>query len=102
MDLSGKVALVTGSGAGLGRSYALRLASMGAAVLINDPGKDKAGKSLADSVVEEIKAKGGKAAANKDLVTKDLSSAEAIVKSALAAFGRLDIIINNAGVLRDA
>lgn len=102
IDLSGRVALVTGAGAGLGRAYALQLASLGAAVLVNDPGTDKAtGKPSADGVVAEIKAAGGQAVANKDPVTKDLTSAEAIVQAAIAAFGKLDIIVNNAGILRD-
>eukprot|EP00928_Gymnodinium_smaydae_P048832 TRINITY_DN32701_c0_g1_i1.p1 TRINITY_DN32701_c0_g1~~TRINITY_DN32701_c0_g1_i1.p1 ORF type:complete len:316 (+),score=79.28 TRINITY_DN32701_c0_g1_i1:57-950(+) len=101
LDLSGKVALITGAGAGLGRAYALQLASQGAAVLVNDPGKDKQGASLADAVVEEIKAKGGQAAANKDYVTKDMADAERIVKSVIEAFGRIDIIVNNAGILQD-
>lgn len=102
IDLHGRVALVTGAGAGLGRAYALQLASLGAAVLVNDPGKDKTtGLSVADAVVAEIEAAGGKAAADKNFITKDVSSAEAIVQSAIKAFGKLDIIVNNAGILRD-
>lgn len=102
LDVSGKVAIVTGAGAGLGRAYALQLASQGASVLINDPGKDKAtGAQLADNVVAEIKAMGGKAAANYGFVTKELADAQNIVQSAIDAFGRLDIIVNNAGILRD-
>lgn len=102
LDLTGKVAIVTGAGAGLGRAYALQLASQGASVLVNDPGKDKAtGAFLAESVAAEILAKGGKAAADKNFVTKNIEDAEKIVKSAVDAFGRLDIIVNNAGILRD-
>jgi len=68
----------------------------------NDPGKDKqSGASLADAVVAEIKAKGGKAAADKNFVTKDMADAEKIVKSAIDAFGKIDIIVNNAGILQD-
>lgn len=97
VDLSGRVALVTGGGAGLGRAYALNLASSGASVVVNDMAKDNA-----ESVVKEIIAMGGKAVANTDAITKDLSSAEAIVQSAIKEFGKIDIIVNNAGVLRDA
>jgi len=102
LDLTGKVAIVTGSGAGLGRAYALQLASQGASILVNDPGKDKeTGALLADKVVAEIKAKGGKAASDYSFVTKDIADAQKIVQRAVDAFGRLDIIVNNAGVLRD-
>jgi len=102
LSLAGKVAIVTGGGAGLGRAYALQLSSQGAAVLINDPGKDKeTGESMADKVVAEITAKGGKAAADYGFVTKEEADAEKIVKSAIDAFGRIDIIVNNAGILQD-
>lgn len=101
-SLAGKVAIVTGGGAGLGRAYALQLASQGASVLVNDPGRDKeTGESLADRVVGEIKAKGGKAAANTNFVTKDEADAQKIVQSAIDAFGGLHIIVNNAGILKD-
>lgn len=100
VDLSGRVALVTGSGSGLGRAYALQLAKLGASVLINDPAAP-AGVSAADTVVAEIEAAGGRAAANRDLVTRDAASGEAIVHAAVQAFGRLDIVVNNAGVLKD-
>lgn len=102
LSLAGKVAIVTGGGAGLGRAYALQLASQGASVLVNDPGRDKeTGNSLADKVVGEIQAMGGKAAANMNFVTKDEADAQAIVKSAVDAFGGLHIIVNNAGILKD-
>lgn len=102
LDLTGKVAIVTGAGAGLGRAYALELASQGASILVNDPGKDKAtGNSLAEAVAAEINAKGGKAAVDKSFVTKELADAQKIVQAAVDAFGRLDIIVNNAGILRD-
>jgi len=98
--LKERVAIVTGAGAGLGRAYALDLVSQGCSVLINDCGK-KDGKQSADLVVEEIIAKGGKAVANYDPVGRDIAIAERIVKQAVDAFGKVDIIINNAGVLRD-
>lgn len=102
LDLSGKVAIVTGAGAGLGRAYALQLASQGAAVLVNDPGMNKqTGSSLADEVAAEILAAGGKAVAEKSFVTKDMADAEKIVQAAVDAFGGLHIIVNNAGILQD-
>jgi len=102
LSLKGKVAIVTGGGAGLGRAYSLQLASQGASVLVNDPGKDKeTGQSLAEKVVGEIKAAGGNAAPNTNFVTKDEADAQKIVQSAIDAFGRLDIIVNNAGILKD-
>jgi multifunctional beta-oxidation protein len=102
LDLTGKVAIVTGAGAGLGRAYALQLASQGAAVLVNDPGKNKeTGASLAEAVAAEIKAKGGKAAADTNFVTKDLADSQKIVKSAVDQFGGVHIIVNNAGILQD-
>lgn len=102
MDLKGRVAVVTGGGAGLGRAYALQLAAQGASVLVNDPGKDKqSGGFLADIVAAEIQAAGGVAAADKHSVTANVEDAEQIVAAAVAAFGRLDIIVNNAGILKD-
>jgi 3-hydroxy-3-methylglutaryl CoA synthase/NAD(P)-dependent dehydrogenase (short-subunit alcohol dehydrogenase family)/putative sterol carrier protein len=101
----GRVAIVTGAGGGLGRIYALELAKRGASVVINDFGgaRDGSGKgssSAADKVVDEIKSFGGKAVANYDNVATP-DGGENIVKTALDAFGRVDILINNAGILRD-
>ena len=102
--LDGKVAIVTGAGGGLGREHALLLASEGAAVVVNDLGGDRTGggkgSSMADKVVDEIKAAGGEAAACYDSVAT-LEGGENIVKSAIDAFGKADILINNAGILRD-
>ncbi|MHB8770149.1 MAG: SDR family NAD(P)-dependent oxidoreductase [Syntrophales bacterium] len=100
-----RVAIVTGAGAGLGRAYALELARRGAKVVVNDYGgpRDGAGKGSstpADKVVEEIKAAGGEAIANYDNVATP-AGGEGVVKTALTAFGKIDILINNAGILRD-
>ena len=101
----GRVAIVTGAGAGLGRAYALELAKRGARVVVNDlgGGRDGSGKGSqkpADEVVEAIKALGGEAVANYDSVAT-AEGGENIVKTALDAFGTVDILINNAGILRD-
>ncbi|KAF0695667.1 Aste57867_13527 [Aphanomyces stellatus] len=94
----GQVAIVTGSGAGLGRAYAHLLAAHGAKVVVNDVGGAKDGAVRpADQVVNEIRAKGGVAVANYDSVTDGAK----VVATALDAFGRVDIVINNAGILRD-
>jgi len=99
-----KVAIVTGAGNGLGRSYALLLASRGAKVVVNDLGggvsgqNDKSAARPADVVVDEIKKAGGVAVANYDSV----EFGDKIVKTAVDAFGTVDIVINNAGILRDA
>jgi len=102
--LDGKVAIVTGAGGGLGRSHAMLLAKEGAAVIVNDLGGSRdgtgAGHSMADKVVDEIKAAGGKAAANYGSVTSD-ADARAMVDQAVKDFGKLDILIANAGILRD-
>ncbi|KAF9888875.1 hypothetical protein FE257_008245 [Aspergillus nanangensis] len=89
-DFKGKVALVTGGGNGLGRSYCLQFAKLGAKVVVND---------LVDPepVVKEIKAMGGEAVGNK----ASCEDGEAVVKSAIDAFGRIDVLVNNAGILRD-
>lgn len=101
----GRVAIVTGAGAGLGRAYALELAKRGAKVVVNDFGgaRDGAGtgsSSPADRVVAEIRAAGGEAVANYDNVATP-EGGENIVKAAVAFFGKVDILINNAGILRD-
>ena len=100
-----RVAIVTGAGAGLGRVYALELAKRGAKVVVNDLGgaRDGSGEgasSAADKVVDEIRALGGDAVANYDSVAT-AEGGQNIVKSALDAFGTVDILINNAGILRD-
>jgi NAD(P)-dependent dehydrogenase (short-subunit alcohol dehydrogenase family)/acyl dehydratase/putative sterol carrier protein len=100
----GRVAVVTGAGGGLGRAYALELAKRGAKVVVNDLGGGKDGRggsqSAADKVVEEIKAIGGEAVASYESVST-VEGGEAIIDGALKAFGRVDIVINNAGILRD-
>lgn len=99
-----RVAIVTGAGGGLGRAHALLLAARGAKVVVNDlgGGVDGSGASsrAADAVVAEIKAAGGEAVANYDGVDT-AAGAEKIVATAKQAFGKLDIVINNAGILRD-
>ena len=103
-DLSGKVAIVTGAGRGIGRSHALALARAGAKVVVNDLGSGLAGEGSdpgpAQQVVEEIRAAGGEASTNGENVA-DFAGAERLVRQALDALGRLDILVNNAGILRD-
>ena len=103
-SLDGKVAIVTGAGRGLGRSHALLLAEHGAKVVVNDLGGEWDGSGEdsrpAQQVVEEIKAAGGDAAANYDSAA-DWSGAEKLIRQAIDSFGGLDILINNAGILRD-
>ncbi|XP_008070304.2 peroxisomal multifunctional enzyme type 2-like [Carlito syrichta] len=101
LRFDGRVVLVTGAGGGLGRAYALAFAERGASVVVNDLGGDfkGVGKSslAADKVVEEIRRKGGKAVASYDSVEEG----EKVVKTALDAFGKIDVVVNNAGILRD-
>jgi NAD(P)-dependent dehydrogenase (short-subunit alcohol dehydrogenase family) len=103
--LQGKVALVTGAGRGVGRGIALELARAGAAVVVNDLGSALSGATTdetpAESVVREILAAGGSAIADRHDVA-GFDSAAAIVETARSAFGRIDIVVNNAGNLRDA
>ncbi|XP_043103140.1 peroxisomal multifunctional enzyme type 2 [Puntigrus tetrazona] len=101
LTFDGRVVLVTGAGGGLGREYALAFGQRGAAVIVNDLGGDIKGggrsSAAADQVVEEIRAKGGKAVANYDSV----EDGEKLIQTALDTFGRIDIVVNNAGILRD-
>lgn len=102
--LEGKVAIVTGAGGGLGRAHALLLAAEGAKVVVNDLGGARDGTgastSMADGVVDEINASGGEAVAHYGSVT-NRDDAQGMVDAAVTAFGKLDILIANAGILRD-
>lgn len=102
--LNGKCAVITGGGGGLGRETALAFAAEGARVLVVDPGTSRGGegsdKAPADRVVDEIKAKGGLAAASYNSVT-DFKAAEGIINSCVEKFGRIDILVNLAGILRE-
>jgi len=105
ISFKGRVAIVTGAGGGLGRAHALEIARRGGMVLVNDLGGDVAGRggsaSMAQQVVAEICEFGGIAAANHDTVATT-AGCEAIVAQAIAEFGKLDILINNAGIMRNA
>jgi NAD(P)-dependent dehydrogenase (short-subunit alcohol dehydrogenase family) len=105
LGFDGKVAVITGAGGGLGRSHALELARRGALVVVNDLGGSVDGtgdsQTAAQRVVDEIKAAGGEAVANYDSVATP-EGGTAIVQTALDNWGRVDIVINNAGILRDA
>ena len=104
ISFDGRVAIVTGAGGGLGRCHAIELAKLGAKVVVNDLGgaMDGTGGSseAAANVVEEIKAAGGEAIANGGSVS-DARGAKSMVEAAMKAWGRVDILINNAGILRD-
>jgi NAD(P)-dependent dehydrogenase (short-subunit alcohol dehydrogenase family) len=104
LGFEGKVAIITGAGGGLGRSHALELAQRGALIVVNDLGGSTDGTggshTAAQKVVDEIKGLGGEAVPNYDSVATP-EGGQAIVKTAVDAFGRVDIIINNAGILRD-
>jgi NAD(P)-dependent dehydrogenase (short-subunit alcohol dehydrogenase family) len=104
VSFAGRVAIVTGAGGGLGRAYALELARRGVKVVVNDLGgaRDGTGASLsaAESVVDEIRSAGGEAMANGASVT-DLAAVEKMVANVKERWGRIDILINNAGILRD-
>ncbi|MFI5953149.1 SDR family NAD(P)-dependent oxidoreductase [Cryptosporangium sp. NPDC051539] len=103
-SLDGKVAVVTGGGRGLGRAHALLLAQEGAAVVVNDPGPAGDGQggdgTPAQQVVAEIEAAGGRAVANLDSCA-DWKAAEGLITQAVETFGSLDVLVNNAGILRD-
>ena len=101
MRFDGKVVVITGSGGGIGKEYALFFASRGAKVVVNDLGTSHSGEGnnskAADLVVAEIKKNGGEAVANYDSV----EFGEKIIKTAVDTFGKVDVLINNAGILRD-
>ncbi|OYN76211.1 SDR family NAD(P)-dependent oxidoreductase [Mycolicibacterium sphagni] len=103
LRFDGRIAIVTGAGGGLGREHALLLAARGATVVVNDPAPVRAGvdRRPANSVVAEIVDAGGSAVANLDSVA-DRAGAANLVSNTISEFGRLDILINNAGILRDS
>ncbi|MBM3386263.1 MAG: SDR family NAD(P)-dependent oxidoreductase [Betaproteobacteria bacterium] len=104
IDFKGRVAIVTGAGGGLGKAHALALAARGAKVVVNDLGGDVRGDggsvSAAQAVVDEIRAAGGEAIANGASVT-DFEAVQAMVQQTLDTWGRIDVLVNNAGILRD-
>ena len=101
--LDGKVAVITGAGGGIGREHALLFAEEGAHVVVNDPGSERdgtGGSVAADEVVQEIRAAGGQAVASK-LAVGTADAAAEIMQLAVASFGSVDVLVNNAGILRD-
>ena len=100
MRFDGRVAVITGAGTGLGRAHACLMASRGARIVVNDYAASGEGQSLAQSVVDEIVAAGGVAVADLNSVATP-EGGEAIIKRAIETFGSVDIVINNAGIVRD-
>jgi NAD(P)-dependent dehydrogenase (short-subunit alcohol dehydrogenase family) len=100
IDLRGRVAIITGAGGGLGRSHALALAGRGAKVVVNDVGGAEGTSGPAEAVVREIRDAGGEAVTAAASVA-DPDGAKSVVDTALEAFGRVDVVVNNAGILRD-
>ena len=102
--LEGKVVVVTGAGGGIGRDFAHAMAAQGAKLVVNDVGASVSGEGRdtgpAQKVVDEITAAGGSAVANTDSVA-EWEAANRIVKTAIDAYGRIDCVVNNAGILRD-
>jgi NAD(P)-dependent dehydrogenase (short-subunit alcohol dehydrogenase family) len=100
LAFDGRAAVITGAGTGLGRQHALLLAQRGAAVVVNDPGLTADGQSTAQLVVDEIKSLGGVAVANTSSIATPEGGLE-LVAACVAAFGSVDIVVNNAGIVRD-
>ncbi len=102
--LKDKVIVITGAGGGIGRDFALAMSAKGAKIVVNDVGASVSGEGKnagpAQKVVDEIKAKGGQAVANTESVA-EWESANKIIKTAIDTFGRIDVVVNNAGILRD-